>query len=183
MARTETSAMLSGLRGGTKVLELLAQEIRKQGGDSEVLMFLTRERFKPNLETIAKSIVACDWRIPASVMRNFAWKAYKKDYDARVSRVLGDTITNLYWTPVLLDLGIPFQVFHRRGEDYPRIPHSIHTALDGKRMGYPLFVDEKHMVVDWGLHINEYLRVGEVIHSQYIEYLAIADTKYFDFDK
>jgi hypothetical protein len=183
--RTEVSAMVRGMGMGMKVLELLVEEISTQGGSPEILTLMTRKRFAGNVTKIAKAMMGCDWRIPASEMRELAWKAYKRGNDGRVSKAEGDAITNLCWKPVLQEMGIPFQEYcSDPSYGPPAIPPSLLDKMNGLKMSHPLFIG-KHVVVDLDKRegMGPLDAVGEVILPWEVGHIALADRRYFDFTK
>ncbi len=185
------SALVRGMGLGTRVLELLVNEAIAQGANEEVFAFMTRPRFKHNLERIGRTIANCNWRIPASEMRDRSLKFYKQ-----VFAISNDTseereeLLNLMWEGPCKDLGIPVESFYKDPSDGHIIPHSIFKYLDGKIMTYPLVVAEVFdrndccgIIVDWHTIGNAHFYPGDTIDMSKVDSLSIANEKYFDFNK
>lgn len=183
--RLEALHMVRGMGVGMKVLELLASEIREVGGNPEILVFMTRPRFKGNVERIAQAFIDCDWRIPVTEMQYRAEAQYRKEFEAEADKL--QHVRNLWWTGVLLDLGIPFD--HYGDSDDPRIPLLYRNQLRTRTMSYPLLLDcgggiGNRVVVDfitksgWG-----YPEPGQPIQIDGIQSISVADSRYFDFDR
>jgi hypothetical protein len=49
-------------------------------------------------------------------------------------------------------------------------------------MEYPLFVDD-YVVIDIGMEEEDVPEIGEIILTNRLEYLSLAERRYFDFDK
>lgn len=173
--------MVRGMGAGMQFLEILMKEIKEQKGHVEVIPFLTRPRFKENLQRVVKTMIECDWRIPASEMRNLSEKNYRRDFEVR--KELIEEVRNLWWYSPLADLGIPYRIYdNTQTSDGPHIPQSLKGLLNGRTMEYPLVVG-RDVVVDWGTNYDQPLKVGEKIDMDHVNYLALADCRHFDFDR
>ncbi len=184
MAKTEVGAMVRGMGMGMKVLELLTKEIYAQGGQEEILSFLTRPRFEGNLRMIVRKMIECDWRIPASEMRDLAEKYYRDEFEVEEEFI--PEVRNLWWFDPLYTFGIPFERFSNPEIDEGElpIPSSLLEELDGKIMEYPLKLrGGEYVVVDWGHAGQEMIKPGERINARGLTHLAIAEARYFDFDR
>lgn len=179
MAKTDIIALSQGLGMGMRLLTLLTETIRAQGGDPDMILpLMTRPRFTHNLERVAVNIANLDWRIPASEMRRrtrvfFSRLGFKHEELKEAS--------NLRWRPVLDDIGIPRVTYYFEAEiGFFTMPPTLHQRLEGRLMEYPLVVGD-HVVVD--LIMDETFRLGETIDPSRIEQISLAEQKYFDFNK
>jgi hypothetical protein len=185
MANSKTHEMVRGLGMGMTALDILIKEIEKQGGEAEMLQFLTRPRFADNLAQIAKAVVSCDWRIPASEMRDRVEKIYRREFESDESDI--ETVRNLEWYRALQELGIPYLDYQNdEAAEVLPIPSWIREALDGKTIEFPLFYEE-YVVVDLAFGGAEtrpkkgaVIRATELTHKY--SYLCLAERRYFNFD-
>lgn len=180
--------MVRGMGMGMKVLEMLICEAKTQGAPDEAFAFITRPRFKTNLEHIGKAIAECDWRIPASEMRKLAKKYRTENFDG-LSREELEEMTNLCWYGPCVDLGIPYESYCQDPDHGdPAIPTFFLRALQGTTMRYPLIIspffgpDRQFVVVNWDTGDALFLP-GEKIEADKITALSVADCRYFDFDE
>ena len=186
--RSDVATMVRGMGMGMKVLELLVNEAEKQGADPTAFAFLTRPRFKGNLEQIGKVIAECDWRIPASEMRRRARKNHKEDFYNKESL---EVAINLWWSLGCLELGVPFQSYCQDPDHGdPAIPTILWEALHKQPMQYPLIISpfianpkRKDVIVNFGTRDGYIYDLGEAIDMNKVEAVAVADCKYFDFEK
>jgi len=185
MSRSEIGSMVSGMGMGMRVLELLMSETKTQGGDPEVFNFITRPRFKPNLERICKAIAECDWRIPASEMCKRAARNASNSFE--LDRAEREEAKHLWWYSACGDFGIPYESYDDDPQvGHPAIPPTLHELLQGRKMQYPLIIEfgqRKDVVVNWGTKDNVIIPRGQLINTDTVITLGIADAKYFDFDK
>jgi len=180
--------MVRGMGMGMKVLDLLVNEAEKQGADKEAFAFLTRPRFKGNLEKIGKAIAECDWRIPASEMRALARKRESEEYGLDSEAEI-EQAANLWWSGTCIDFGIPYDRYCQNpNHGDPAILPIFLKELDGKAMEYPLILspfigsERRFVVVDF-ITTEALYRPGDRIDINQIDALAVADCKYFDFEK
>ncbi len=178
--RTEVGAMVRGMGMGMKLLELFINEIKGQKGHEEILAFLTRPRFEENLEKIVKTMIECDWQIPASEMRHLAEDYYRREFSVDVDFL--EEARNLWWFSPLDDIGIPYERFSTDPMDEdPAIPPDILEELEGKTMEYPLKLRKgAWIIVDWAYDGD--CKPGEPIEAKKVQYLKVAETRHFDFD-
>lgn len=181
-SRTEVGTMVRGMGMGMKLLELLVNEIKNQGGEEEVLAFLTRPRFEANLKTVVKAMINCDWRIPASEMCFLAEAAYRKDFEVDADFV--PEARNLWWYAPLYNLGIPYDSFSSDPMDgEPAISRQLLEDLHRRKMEYPLrLLGGNYVVVNWSTG-DELYKPGDMIDSSTVQLLGIAEARYFDFDR
>lgn len=180
--RTEAQVMVRGMGMGMKVLELLEKQIRENNGNPEVLAFLTRPRFKKNLDEIAYMIANCDWRIPISEMRFLAEKAYREEFEFNPD--LLEEARNLWWWSPLIDLGIPYQVYcDDPNEGPPAIPDMLRKQLHDRPMSYPLFAGKKDIVMKLDLVDHKTVwKPGERIDGSQILSVGLVEARYFDLE-
>ena len=185
MTRSSVDEMVRGMGMGMKVLELLVQEIRRQGGDEEVIPFLTRPRFKENLAKVAKALIESDWRFPVSEIRALAEAEYREENYLETTEFLGH-LRHYWWHNTIWRLGIPCArytsdpVFSPKHPGYG-IPLDILEMLEGQTVTYPLLVD-KWMVLNWTTKDGTPLQAGDTIKSDQLRSFVLAEQKYFDFN-
>lgn len=185
--RMTSSDMVGAMGAGIRLLDLLRKEVEAQKGPEEVLYLLTLPRFEAQLKTVARAIVECDFRIPASEMRKWAIR----ECGCVVEESDKEMVRNLWWYGPCNKFRIPKTRYHddcNSGE--PAIPDRLRQRLHGKAMTYPLFVDEKYVVVDIGFKEDPRWgdgypcpKLGEVIDGETITYISVAERRHFDFDK
>lgn len=187
MANSKTHEMVRALGMGMTVLDVLIKELEKQHGSAEMLQFLTRPRFADNLQQVAKVIIACDWRIPASEMRERTEKSYCADFGGDEDEI--ESIRNLQWWAALYNLGIPYLAYNNEdGSVEPPVPSWICKDLGGRTVEFPLMYDEKYVVVALGIGgTDQVVQKGDIISAAQLahpcSYLSLAERRYFDFDK
>ncbi|MFI5260316.1 MAG: hypothetical protein ACHQU0_00795 [Candidatus Paceibacteria bacterium] len=191
MSKKPANTLVRGMGTGMKILELLIKSAVANGADETVFSFMTRPRFQDNLDRIGKVIAECDWRIPASEMRQCAEKYYKRELDlSKMSPAELEEIRNLWWSGPCIELGIPIERFDDNpSSGVPVIPPLLASLLHGKEMTYPLVLEwgispnkiHRKVVVNWGTGVTVFVP-GDKIDTNNIQYLDFADAKYFDLD-
>ncbi len=185
MTKSNADEMVRGMGMGMKVLELLVREIGQQGGNKEVIPFLTRPRFKNNLAKVARTIIESDWRFPVSEIRDMAERDYRKENYIEGSEFVGH-IRHYWWGNTLWRLGIPYTRFTSDpvlSPNHPNygIPLDVLEVLEGQTVAYPLLVD-KWVVLNWTMKNGSAPKAGDIIKADQLRSFILAEQKYFDFD-
>lgn len=190
MARANVSDMVRGMGLGMRALTLLVNEVKNQGGKEEVFAFLTRPRFKGNLELIAKAIAGCDWRIPASEMQMRTRRFWPTELGNIPETDLNE-LSHLSWRPICQEFGIPCNNFNRDPESgEPGFPSFLTETFHGRIMKYPLVIEfgigadkRREVVVNWDTKDDLIIKPGEVIDGNLVTAVSLARADFFDFDK
>jgi hypothetical protein len=172
----------SALGLGLNFLRQLEAAVLQAGGDPEIVAWCTKECFKGNLLHVAKTMVDCDWRIPASRMQSRALSAsgLQIDHGDR------DFVRKYWWYAECQMLGIPVKVFRDDPSDGTVIPPLIREALHGKKLEYPMYLDDKHVIVDIDFkRARRLLRWfdSKIIDGRELDVVGFVDCRYFDFDR
>ena len=191
MAKGKSALMVQGMGVGMRVLSELTERLRQRGKNEELLHFMTKPRFKKNLDQIVDAIIDCDWRIPASEMRDLTEKEWLKEMGDFNDENHREEVRNLFWSFALRHMGINYERFSYDSDEDPIIPGLFLGQLHNQPMKYPLLVHEgfketasykEYVVVDIGCKA-EIFAPGNLINVTDIEYLFISDAKYFDFNR
>lgn len=186
MARTNAALMVQGMGMGMQVLNLLITKVKDRGVSEELFQFMTRSAFEHNVDIIADAIVGCDWKIPASKVRQLARDIYGYRFKER-QEILNGEVQNLWWKMPLENLGIPIEETYSDLAPYKHqpVPNWIRNQLYLQPMSYPLILQNVNkVVVDIELVSCERLpKEGEAIDSEKIRRISITDARYFDFNK
>ncbi|MEK7638676.1 MAG: hypothetical protein AAB388_00800 [Patescibacteria group bacterium] len=188
MGRMTGRDMVRAMGAGMALLDLLEKEITSQSGDSIILAWLTKSRFRKNLKKIVSTMIECDWRIRASEMRRLAEKSARLNF-ANSSQADLEYFRHFYWVPVLIDLGIPFKRFDGPAGDEgdPRLPKMLEAQLRETTATHPIrltYRGKTYVVVnfDYNYRSTGYLQAGELIDVSEIVHISLAEASYFDFD-
>lgn len=177
MART--SELIRGLGTAVRLITLLIEEVKKQGGSESMIVALTKDARRVNLETVARVIVSLPWREPVtkSEMIRLARQASVKEYEDDYA----DNDAQLFWQPVLIQLDIPYVRFSNEDEE-TSIPEGVAEELHGKIATSGICVEwdgKEYVVVSIGLKRGE-ATVGQAIDKTTLEFVHLALTHYFD---
>lgn len=184
MART--SELIRGLGTAVRLITLLIDEVKKRGGTESMIVALTKDDRRPNLEAVAEMIVSLPWRdpIPKSRMIQMVRDWSKNDGNDELGTV--DDDAELYWEPMLQRLDIPYIRFNSPPEEWEGaiwpVPPELAEQLEGKKTGAGICVTwqgKEYVVVGFGLH-NREIRVGETIEVEKLRFLHLTRAHYFD---
>lgn len=177
MART--SELIRGLGTAVRLITLLIDEVRKQGGSEGMIVALTKDSRRVNLEAVARVIVSLPWREPVtkSEMIRLARQASLEDNEEDYA----DNDAQLFWQPVLNKLDIPYVRFSDEDEETP-IPESVAEELHGKIATSGICVEwdgKEYVVVSMGLKRGEAV-VGRAIDKTTLRFVHLTLAHYFD---
>lgn len=177
MART--SGLIRGLGTAVRLITLLIEEVKKRGGSESMIVALTKDDRRENLEAVARVIVSLPWREPVTksemvrLARQASLEENEEDY--------ADDDAQLFWQPALNKLDIPYVQFSDEDEETP-IPRDIADELHGKAATSGICVEwegKEYVVVSMGLKKGE-AKVGRVIDKDELRFVHIALVHYFD---
>ena len=197
MKKGKSSLLVQGMGLGMQLLMELSTKLTERTGSDEALHFLVKKRFKGNLDAVVDAIVACDWRIPASEIRDRAQKSYMEMFEhlKPLSAEETDALKNLEWSTPLYELGITFRSFddNPAGSGNPAIPPHYRGLLDGMTVTYPIRVTEgkpsydyyqEYIVFDLEmLDGNHRPLPGETLVGSNIKAFSLVEARYIDFDR
>ena len=182
---------------GLQLLQELSKRLIEKTGTDEALHFLVKERFSENLDAVVDTIAACDWRIPASELRDRAQVVLERDFDfdEEFSAEQLNAWRNLEWRSPLRDLGIPYQSYDDdpAGSGDPAIPPLFRTQLDGRIVSYPIRVHtgrqeygnfKEYIVIGLEIAGRGYApQQGEKLNGSDVRGFGLVEARYIDFDR
>ncbi len=173
--------MIRGMGMSVRLLTLLIEEIKQQGGSEEILHFLTVERGRENLTKIAQFITSLDWKVPKSVVMELARKFSAEEYHGEI--VASDE--KFFWEVAMKHLGIPFLRFtaDEPDENWP-VPDEIKNQLHGKPLSVGMTIDwasEPYILASFAPQ-NELAREGMIIDMDDLHFIHLSPARYFDLE-
>lgn len=179
----EIPQMIRGMGMSVRLLTLLIDEIKRQGGTEEVLHFLTVERGHKYLVEVAKFIASFDWKIPKSdLMARARDLSIEGGYEIEIV----ESDEKFYWGPILQDLGVPLITFLSDDPEanWP-VPDKLKSQLHGKHLDVGMTViweGEPHILVSFA-HKNCRATEGMVIDIKNLDFLHLCPAYYIDLEK
>lgn len=176
--------MIRGLSMAMRLLTLLINQVKKYGGNEEMLHFLTTDRGHENLDKVSEFITRLNYAVPVSVLK-------KKVYDITIkcdNKILALYYMDIFWQPALQELNIPYTRFSKENESsnadsclWP-IPEELEKQLRGKLFfsGLPVTWGGEEYLVTALEHRDAFIKLNETIRVDDIEFLHIAPALYFD---
>ncbi len=196
MTKGKSASLVQGMGVGLQLLTELSKRLTQKTGTDEVLHFLVKERFGRNLDVVVEAIAACDWRIPASELRDRAqvWLERDFEFDEEFSPEELDAWRNLEWTTPLIELGISFEEFHDDTSHGVRaIPPLFRGQLDGQMVSYPIRVHTgrpdiggvtEYVVIGLDMRDGHHRpQPGQKLVGSNIQGFSLVKAQYIDFDR